>query len=208
MEDATQACDGVAASAYVIDQKASLVDLDVSYRQHCQFFDEYLGRGRISVPVSVLSGELACAITANAPTTSVKPGCYDHLPSTPVRPGFYEGLHSAAEQGDSDAQYRLGVILNNNANTHMLKEQAYAWMQKAAQQNGRARIVLARLQAEGGGALPSTQPHALTLAERHTARLKWMQPLVTTLLGAASDPENGCIWLREYCTFLQHCLPR
>lgn len=64
-----------------------------------------------------------------------------------------EWYRKAAEQGDADAQYKLGLFYENGYGVTQDKEQAMQWYKKAAEQgNENAKKALDKMQSSGMGA--------------------------------------------------------
>ena len=63
-----------------------------------------------------------------------------------------EWYRKAADQGDADAQYKLGVFYENGYGVTQDKEQAMQWYKKAAEQgNESAKNAIDRMQGGGLG---------------------------------------------------------
>ena len=63
-----------------------------------------------------------------------------------------EWYRKAADQGDADAQYKLGLFYENGYGVTQDKEQAMQWYKKAAEQgNESAKSAIDRMQSSGMG---------------------------------------------------------
>ena len=70
----------------------------------------------------------------------------------------------AADQGDADAQYQLGVFYENGYGVTQDKEQAMQWYKKAAEQgNESAKNAIDRMQSSGMGAAVAAGAAAATV---------------------------------------------
>src|SRR5262245_11106329 len=79
------------------------------------------------------------------------------------KPGL-EGMRDAAERGDSEAQYVLGLKFSRNAEPGFDTAEAVRWFRRAADQNhSQAQLCLGLMYSRGQEGLPRDEREGLRL---------------------------------------------
>lgn len=91
--------------------------------------------------------------------------CYEYGTGVTLsRATAAEWYRKAADQGDADAQYKLGVFYENGYGVIKDEAQAMQWYKKAADQgNEKAKSAIDRMQSSGMGAAVAAGAAAATV---------------------------------------------